>query len=318
MESFTIMFNCITDGSTLVNVTISDPDSFVAFDFMKKCSIGVRDDLSIKLGNELVVEHGRVKPSWLLPANVIYGDIDIEISVQKGIQILKPVQYEGTGIKIRGPGATGAFLSGEPTTFKLLNECKEAGLALVKFDIPYYDLITLGWQHACLNLTETDPDLKLTIGTTAQDSDIVSNNELNMEYQHGKVIDTDIYVTNFYVTASQEIQIPPPILTANKQILHPKFELYSNNLGSEPALFKLNYRCIDDGASEVKVTIPLGVSHVEFTLVKLCKRPQVRVERGGVTANGLFLGIGCAACLITLGLMLYSRKKSRIEEVSTV
>lgn len=313
-----MLFTCLIQGPTLVNVTISDIETSASFDFEKNCTIGIRDDLTIKLGNDIVVEHGKVQPDWILPLNVLHGDVDIQISIEKGVQILKPIQYEGSGIKIRGPGVTGAFLTTEPITWKLLNECKESGIVKIKFEIPYYDSLTLAWQHDCFNLTDPNTNIILTIGTAALASDIASDGLVNLEYQHGKLVDTDIYVSSFYITSSQDIEIPSPIITANKQILYPKFDLLSNKLSSVPECFRLNYRCIDDGASEVKITIPLGTSHLEFTLIKLCKRPQVTVERGSATSNSLFLGIGCLVCLTTLGIMLYSRNKAKIESGNSV
>ena len=307
------MFTCLSQGATLVNVTISDLESIISFDFEKNCTTGVRDDLTIKLGDHIAVEHGKVQPNWMLPSNVLYGNMDIQISIENGVQILKPIQYEGSGIKIRGPGVTGAFISTEPINWMLLNECKEPGLVVIKFEIPYYYPITLAWQHDCHNLTDSNSDAKLTIGSTVFASDIVSEGLINLEYQQGKLVGTDVYVSSFFITSSKDIDISTPIITANKQILQPKFDLLSNKLSNTPKCFTLHYRCIDDGASEVKITIPLGTSHIEFTLVKLCKRPQVRIERGGVTANNLFLGIGCVACLTTLGSILYSRKKGKEE-----
>lgn len=60
IESFTIGFECIDDSYTTVNLEVHDIENEKThkFKFSKRCMTGIRDDIMIYYGEDIVVDNG--------------------------------------------------------------------------------------------------------------------------------------------------------------------------------------------------------------------------------------------------------------------
>mmetsp|Transcript_18956 Transcript_18956/g.18953 ORF Transcript_18956/g.18953 Transcript_18956/m.18953 type:complete len:98 (+) Transcript_18956:869-1162(+) len=84
---------------------------------------------------------------------------------------------------------------------------------------------------------------------------------------------------------------------------------FSKDINASPSLFELRYRCISDGISRVKVTIPIKDSApVEFDLMKTCLKPRIKIEKDHNSNSGIFIIGVLFSALAMIGYLWATRK----------
>mmetsp|Transcript_17669 Transcript_17669/g.17638 ORF Transcript_17669/g.17638 Transcript_17669/m.17638 type:complete len:149 (+) Transcript_17669:847-1293(+) len=139
-------------------------------------------------------------------------------------------------------------------------------------------------------------------------NDIVSEGKVNDQYAPLYVA-SNVYWTNFYITHKTPMKIGTPKLTTNQHILQPEIVYGSKDIGPNPSLFELRYRCINDGRAEVKITIPVKDSTVvEFDVLKVCMKPKIKIQKESSNFSIFMIG-GLFSVMAMIAYVLVTKKK---------
>lgn len=229
--------------------------------------------------------------------------------IDTGTQLLREVKVNSdVDYTLRGSAASSLFLGPIEKTLDFLFANVESGFIEVSLYIDPFDPISFKWTQVVPS-DDSFTENSLSIGTQYGVSNIISNGYLLSNYSQ-IMIPSEIYSTPFYISHKSPLMIGNPIITTSHEILQPEIIYDSKYIGNIPSMFKLNYRCINDGKAEVKITIPYRNTHSEFSIIKVCKRPRIRIQKESFSNSNILLIGGLFSMMALLGCLWMNREKS--------
>eukprot|EP00871_Galdieria_phlegrea_P004242 jgi/Galph1/4819/GphlegSOOS_G3442.1 len=260
---------------------------------------------------------------------------DLYVSCQNGSQLFRPeviadcmVETEKC-VSIRGLSTTqqvsGKLLmeEGETDRFAIFYSCEKArreGIINTRLvlNFPPYEPLTFQWKKDCGGMQTTS----ISVGTSWHGrhvADIISEGKTAEPFSFitSYLIDEDKRDFEFFVSTTSEdvtslekvvITVEKPRIVATR--VSPSGQLPLSATKTAPV--QLHFICLNDGESQVVITLPFLYRSLEFSVLKKCRKPQLRRAQGFTVyhATGIVVLAALAVSIASGYLFLRRKRKS--------
>lgn len=238
--------------------------------------------------------------SQLETVSVTESSTDLYVSCMNGSQLFRPeitadcISEMDKCVSLRGIGSSqllfGELLAeeGETYRFTVFYSCEKArseGIIHPKLvlNFPPFQPVKLEWRKDCGGMLASS----ISVGTTWHGSDIINQGRTMEAFglSPSYTIDEETRDLEIFVSTSYQdvISLEKVVVTVEKPRVV-SVRVNPNNpisLSSvKTASLQLHFVCLNDGESLVVITLSFLYRPLEFSLVKKCRKPQLRRAQG--------------------------------------
>ncbi|CAG9333019.1 unnamed protein product [Blepharisma stoltei] len=312
-KAFTINFDCIKDGTSDILLDIKLENQTYELEFSKTCYSGLRNDLSVLFNGEEVISEGITNDQWIDGKKEITGDLSFITKISKGIQKVEDIKItSNSGVKLSGSLPKSGYITAADSYLELEFSGNDNEIVHVRLVIPPFDSVGFAFRH---NDKAESNILNLNIGFSQYDNDIMESGK--PLYGSPFDIDSSVPSTSFYLSSFDYIKLSPPIITADTEIMQPDIVYDSLIISPIHEIFKINYRCLNDGSSLITLVFQQEQSKAEISIYKHCKKSQIIIDSDSGILSNLYLILGIAVMYLILAFLWFTIKRKAKGEHNT-
>ncbi|GJD06964.1 hypothetical protein Gasu2_13480 [Galdieria sulphuraria] len=232
-------------------------------------------------------------------------------------------------VSLRGIGPSqlvfGELLAdeGETLRFTVFYSCEKArseGIIRPKLvlNFPPFQPLTLEWKKDCGGLLASS----ISVGTSWHGSDIINQGKTMDAFGlfPSYAVDEETRDLEFFVSTSYQdiISLEKVVVTVEKPRVvsvrvNPNNPLSLSSL--KTASLQSHFICLNDGESLVVITLSFLYRPLEFSIVKKCRKPQLRRAQGFTVYHATSIVVVLAISVAAMSGYLFYRRSRRLSKV---
>lgn len=241
-EIFSVFFDCKQNGAGKITIIITLENQVFEFIMTKTCNYQYLDNLDIKINDEMAVENGIINECWVEGDKIVSGNVNFEAKVEKGIIRIQDLKIESnSSLKINGSLARFRYITNIETSLTIESLSKDPEIVYISLIIPPFDDIRLSYVSSPNIITKK---LNLDIGLSENYKNIMEDGNL---LKNPLEVDELTHSSTFYISTKEYIHISSLKIEFESNIFDPEFIYDSLIIHPGSEVFKLNYKCINDG-----------------------------------------------------------------------